>query len=126
MMIARATAPATAISTSRRIRFHIHRLFVAWWPVREAPAIYHCPRPVPPCKIPHRSWLGTLRRHASMEGTPMISGKFLSAAVAALLLTITLSTPAADAAKLPPDEGKAKDRLNSSPRHGEWVDIPVE
>src|SRR5438105_5386098 len=32
---------------------------------------------------------------------------------------------AADEGKIPPDEKEAKDRLNKTPRHGEFVDITV-
>ena len=43
-------------------------------------------------------------------------------------LAIFLAVPAlraADDGKIPPDEKEAKDRLNKTPRHGEFVDITV-
>jgi carboxymethylenebutenolidase len=44
----------------------------------------------------------------------------------AVLLALLLSVSAyADAPALPPAEKEAKDRLNASSRHGEWVDIDV-
>jgi carboxymethylenebutenolidase len=36
-----------------------------------------------------------------------------------------VAQPAATSSRLPPDEPGAADRLNSSPRHGEWVKIDV-
>jgi carboxymethylenebutenolidase len=39
------------------------------------------------------------------------------------LLAWSASATAADAPKLPPSEETAKERLNTSPRHGEWVTI---
>src|SRR5690348_790822 len=52
--------------------------------------------------------------------------KHLATALAiAFTLVITSSTRAADAPKLPADEKGAKERLNSSPRHGEFVKIDV-
>src|SRR3954467_14254531 len=33
---------------------------------------------------------------------------------------------AADAPKLPPAEGAAKERIEKSPRHGEYVDVPIQ
>jgi carboxymethylenebutenolidase len=41
------------------------------------------------------------------------------------LLALATPVPAADAPKLPPGEKEAKARLESSPRHGEYVDIAV-
>jgi carboxymethylenebutenolidase len=44
----------------------------------------------------------------------------------AALVAVAGRTPAADtpaAPKLPPSEETAKDRLNASPRHGEWIDV---
>jgi carboxymethylenebutenolidase len=42
-----------------------------------------------------------------------------------LALLLSVSARAADAPALPPAEKQAKDRLNASSRHGEWVDIDV-
>ncbi len=40
-----------------------------------------------------------------------------------LLLSIAGAAPAAQPPSIPPGEAAAKDRLNTTPRHGEWVDI---
>jgi len=46
--------------------------------------------------------------------------------IAIVLLAVTLGCAlVANAAALPPGEAGAKDALNTSPRHGEWVDIQV-
>ncbi len=44
---------------------------------------------------------------------------------AAILLVLAAGFAAAQAAGLPPAEAGAKDRLNSSPRHGEWARFPA-
>jgi carboxymethylenebutenolidase len=41
-----------------------------------------------------------------------------------LALSFTVATVHAASSPLPPDEPGAKDALDHSPRHGEWVDIP--
>ena len=46
-------------------------------------------------------------------------------AIAVLALLLSTFAFAADEPKLPPAEGQAKERLNTSPRHGEWVEIAV-
>ena len=38
-------------------------------------------------------------------------------------LGLTFAGPATAGAPLPPDAEGAKEALNTSPRHGEWVDI---
>jgi carboxymethylenebutenolidase len=50
--------------------------------------------------------------------------KFITPTLALLLLFST-ATQAADQPKLPPMESQAKERLNTSPRHGERVEIAV-
>lgn len=44
---------------------------------------------------------------------------------AVMLLTMCASAPAQEKPELPPGEGDAKARLETSPRHGEFVDIKV-
>ncbi len=44
---------------------------------------------------------------------------------ALVILLAAIPAMAADPPKLPPAEAGAKERLNTSPRHGEWVDIEV-
>jgi carboxymethylenebutenolidase len=51
--------------------------------------------------------------------------KLITPAIALLLLLATFAQ-AADQPTLPPGEKEARERLNASPRHGEWVEIPVE
>jgi carboxymethylenebutenolidase len=51
--------------------------------------------------------------------------RYLTSTVAALALLLSTFAFAADQPALPPGEKEAKDRLNASPRHGEWVEIAV-
>jgi carboxymethylenebutenolidase len=44
---------------------------------------------------------------------------------AMLMLTVSAGAYAADKPALPPGEKEAKERLNTSPRHGEFVDVAV-
>ena len=42
------------------------------------------------------------------------------------ILFLSVISPAfSDAISIPPGEATAKEALNKSPRHGEWVDAPV-
>jgi carboxymethylenebutenolidase len=50
----------------------------------------------------------------------------LTTPLIALTLLLSPFAHAADQPKLPPGEKEARERLNSSPRHGEWVEIPVQ
>jgi len=45
--------------------------------------------------------------------------------LATALASVVVATAPALAQSLPPDEPGAPERLSSSPRHGEWVDIPL-
>lgn len=42
-----------------------------------------------------------------------------------LLAALALAVTTASAQQMPPDEPGAPDRLNASPRHGEWVNVPL-
>jgi len=53
--------------------------------------------------------------------------RYVVHSLALSLLALAVSPVlAADAPKLPPAEGAAKERIEKSPRHGEYVDVPIQ